>query len=266
MSKREIRWCTCENFDKDEWKREADFYALHFVPRRWKPEYTTLEAGKEERFLYLVGKCNICGGYMRSGVGIAMDDRFLASVYREMQRFRPYDRRDRENDLYFGCVPQRAKWYQNQDLLISEDCDEQFLQLFQTKDRPAVRDWLSRRPEREPDSLDIKRQRDRKSTLLQKILCKAREDGCLQEAEKIMDCTYENDDDFKRLEPDTYLTDYKFVVSPSLVFTPHEGIRLILKLQGRFDSSKDREHVLAVFMTRKRTWRHAELWVPWAAH
>ena len=146
MREKEIKWCGCKGHNAKDWTVVADFYAKHFVPKKWVFEYRTIHSHEDNRVLYLFGCCDRCGGTMRSGTSVptnAKDDELLAYVYHEMVRYRPYDYYDSHTGIYHGCVNIRAKWYQRQDGLTTEVFDKQFLRLFQKEDRATVTDWLT---------------------------------------------------------------------------------------------------------------------------
>ena len=146
-NREQIKWCACEGHNAADWTAVADFYAKHFIPEKWMFEYRMLACHEDDRILYIVGMCNHCGGFMRSGISVPTNikgDELLAYVYREMTSYRPYDCHDADTDIYRGCVSQRAKWYQRQDDLTLEERNQQFQRLFSPVDQPTVVGWLAR--------------------------------------------------------------------------------------------------------------------------
>lgn len=247
MDNRGISWCACKGHNAKDWKSVSYFYAQHFIPHGWALEYHTLNF-EEGRTLYQIGTCDHCGGFMRSGTGLAINisgDRFLADVYREMEHYRPHDGHDQESGTYCGRITRRSQWYQRQDDLTLEERNKQFLHLFRTEDRETVMDWLTRN---HAEELYISPRRDRKSTLLQRILEAARADGAISKAEAILDYILPSAGEPVHPDEDFYLTDYRFDIIPRLMFGC-EGIYLHLYLDGSFDSSKNRQTSIGMFKT-----------------
>lgn len=193
MREKQINWCSCKDHNASDWTVVADFYARHFIPNAWVLECCTIDCHEDGRILYITGKCDHCGGFMRSGTSVPSNikgDELLAYVYREMEHFRPYDGHNRGRGTYHGCIDQRCRWYQQQDDLTLEARNEQFLRLFRAEEQATVKKWLARNHGAEPYT---KPRRDRKSTLLQRILEAARADGAIAEAEAILDYILPND-------------------------------------------------------------------------
>jgi len=212
-------------------------------------EHSTITCHEEGRILYITGKCDRCGGFMRSGTSVPMNvkgDELLAYVYREMKCFRPYDGHDQEKGIYCGYISQRCRWYQQQDDLTLEARNEQFLRLFRAEDQAAVKDWLIRNHNEEAYT---KPRRDRKSTLLQRILDAARADGAIAEAESILYYILPNDKEPECPDRNSYLTDYRFDLVSRLSFGSCEGIYLDLCLEGSFDSSDKKKATIGTFKT-----------------
>lgn len=247
MSEKQINWCTCDGHDHEDWRVRSELYTRRFVPTAWVFEHSTITCHEEGRVLYITGKCDRCGGFMRSGTSVPINvkgDELLAYVYRGMKHFRPYDGHDQEKGIYCGCISQRCRWYQQQDDLTLEARNEQFLRLFRAEDQAAVKDWLTRNHNAEPHT---KPRRDRKSTLLQRILEAARADGAIAEA--ILDYILPNDREPECPDRDSYLTDYRFDLIPSLNFGSCEGIYLSLYLEGSFDGSDKKKAAIGTFKT-----------------
>lgn len=248
MNGEHINWCSCKEHDHKDWRVRAELYTQRFVPMAWVFEYRTIACHEDDRILYMIGRCDRCGGFMRSGTSIPTNvkgDELLAYVYREMTHYRPYDGHDQESGAYCGCVSQRCRWYQQQDDLTLEARNEQFLRLFRAEDQAAVTDWLTRNHGSEPYNKPC---RDRKSTLLQRILEAARADGAIAEAEAILDYILPNDNEPARPDEDSYLTDYRFDLVPHLSFGC-EGIYLTLYLDGSFDASDKRRTTIGTVKT-----------------
>ena len=249
MSEKQINWCTCDGHDHEDWCVRSELYARCFVPTAWAFEHRTSACHEAGRVLYLTGKCDHCGGFMRSGTSVPMNvkgNELLAYVYREMEHFRPYDGHDQEKGTYCGYISQRCRWYQQQDDLTLEARNKQFLRLFRKEDRAAVKDWLTRNHNAEAYT---KPRRDRKSTLLKRILEAARADGAIAEAEAILDYILPNENEPECPDRDSYLTDYRFDLIPSLNFGSCEGIYLSLCLEGSFDGSDKKTAAIGTFKT-----------------
>lgn len=249
MSEKQINWCTCDGHDHENLCVRSELYTRRFVPMAWVFEHRTIACHEEGRALYITGKCDRCGGYMRFGTFVPMNvkgDELLAYVYREMEHFRPYDGHDQETGTYCGSICQRCRWYQQQDDLTLEARNEQFLRLFREENQAAVKDWLARNHNEEPYT---KPRRDRKSTLLQRILEAARADGAIADAEAILDYILPNDKEPECSDRDIYLTDYRFDLIPSLSLGTCEGIYLTLCLEGSFDDSNKKKTAIGTFKT-----------------
>ena len=249
MSEKQINWCTCDGHDHEDWCVRSELYARCFVPTAWAFEHRTIACHEAGRVLYLTGKCDHCGGFMRSGTSVPSNiqgDELLAYVYREMEHFRPYDGHDQKKGTYHGCISQRCRWYQQQDDLTLEARNEQFLSLFRAEDQAAVKEWLARNHDTEPYT---RPRRGRRSTLLQRILEAARADGVIAEAEAILDYILPNDNEPALPDKDSYLTDYRFDLIPRLSFGGCEGIYLSLCLEGSFDGSDKQKATIGTFKT-----------------
>ena len=60
-------------------------------PTAWVLEYRTIACHEDGRILYITGKCDRCGGFMRSGTSVPANlngDELLAYIYRKLERFR----------------------------------------------------------------------------------------------------------------------------------------------------------------------------------
>ena len=250
VKEKQVNWCTCNGHDHEDWRIRSEFYARHFVPAAWAFEYRTTVCHGDEHILYITGKCDRCGGFMRSGTSVPSNitgDELLAYVYREMEHYRPYDNHNQENGTYCGCIRQRCRWYQQQDDLTLETRNEQFLHLFRAEDQTVVKDWLARKHSTEPYT---EPRRDRRSTLLQRILEETRADGAITEAEAILDYIFPNDNKPIRPDGDSYLTNYRFDLIPHTCFNG-KGITLSLCLEGYFDSSSTRIATIGTFKTHR---------------
>ncbi len=237
MKKSDVNWCTCKDYHN--WDVLAEYYFLHFVPNSWVFKYRTLTEHEEGRVLYITGVCNRCGGFMRSGTSVPANicgDELLRHVYQKMLQYRPYDDYDQIGRHYDGAVPERSKWYEDQDDMTRKECGEQFLSLFKPEHLPAAADWLKRK---QPHKNRMGPRRDRKSVLFQNILAATRAACFESELEILRDC----------LAPDgcrpvtggenTYVTDYRFTVVPILSIEG-QGVCLKLYLEGSYDSSDEK--------------------------
>lgn len=109
----EERWCACSGHRSKDFSKLTDYYCRHFIPGGWQLQYSTLAGPEPERLLYLVGKCDQCGGFMRSGVSIACNwtgDRLLLDICKAMLQHRPFDGRDKTG-IYRGGCARRSEWY-----------------------------------------------------------------------------------------------------------------------------------------------------------
>ena len=247
MSEDQKNWCTCQKHNSKNWQTIAGHYCRHFVPSTWSLEYHSLECHEDGRALYIIGACDICGGFMRSGTNIpayVQGGQLLAYIYRKMTHFRPYDGYDKKEGYYNGAVPKRAKWYQEQDELPEIEADQQFVGLFH--ENHQVWEWLDHNRPRPPYT---KPSRDRKSTLFQKMLEMARADGGMAEMDAILDYVHSAECTSVKGRTDTCLTDYRFDIVPQLIFGTNEGIYLTLFLEGTFDSSGSRRTLLGTLKT-----------------
>lgn len=237
-----VNWCVCKGHDDKDWTVRSKYYARHFIPSGWMLEYGTALEYEDGRILYMTGSCDCCGGFMRSGVGLALNisgDRFYVNVYWEMNHYRPYEGYDSKKGVYHGYIGQRGEWYQQQDDLTPEERNRQFLNLFRAEDRADAEDWLTRNA---VDSQQNIPRRDRKRTLFQRILEAARADGSITEAKTILQCSESPIDPSEN----SYLTDYRFNVVPTLVFC-REAIFLELYLEGSFDASGETRAIIGAF-------------------
>ena len=249
MEEKQINWCICDGHSHEDWRISSELYAQVFIPAAWMFEYRTIACHEDDRILYITGKCSRCGGFMRSGTAVPTNvkgDDLLAYVYREMEHYRPYDSHNQETGTYSGCISRRCRWYQRQDDLTLEARNKQFLRLFRAEDQAAVKEWLARNHGTEPYA---RPRRDRKSTLLQRILEEARASGAITEAEAILDYILPSDKEPDPPDRDSYLTDYRFDLVPCLSFGGCEGIFLSLYLEGSFDGSDKEKVTIGTFKT-----------------
>ena len=180
-------WCRCEK-KEDTFAQRSDLYVEAFLPDGWWLQYGRLDQPESDRFLYLMGWCIRCRGRMRSGVSIPGEltgDDLLEYIYNQMRRYRPFSAGSRETGSYAtGYFSGRTAWYQRQDDLPLADYNQQFLSLFHWENQKAVWDWLDEHHREEPYT---RPRRDRKSTLLEAILERARADGSISGIEPILD-------------------------------------------------------------------------------
>lgn len=94
-----------------------------------------------------------------------------------------------------------------------------------------------------------KPERDRKSTLFWAILNRARAEGSLSDIEPILNYYLPNREEPAAPEQDTYLTNYRFDIVPSMTFGSNEGIFVNLVLNGEFDASGKTMTSIGVFKT-----------------
>lgn len=141
------KWCGCKGHDTRDFVKVTDFYSLHFIPSRWELDYDSLDTdGNTERTLWIVGRCSVCGGYMRTGTSVPINisgDYLIAYICDYMRRlYRPFDYKRPDGD-YHGAVSERSKWYRQQDKMEPGQFDCQFLELFHEKDRATAQRWLA---------------------------------------------------------------------------------------------------------------------------
>ena len=242
-------WCRCEK-KEDTFAQRSDLYVEAFLPDGWWLQYGRLDQPGSDRFLYLMGWCIRCRGRMRSGVSIPGEltgDDLLEYIYNQMRRYRPFSAGNQETGRYAtGYFSGRTAWYREQDDLPLMDYNKQFLSLFHWEDQKAVWDWLDEHHREEPYT---RPRRDRKSTLLEAILERARADGSISGIEPILDYYLPNPSEPNSPDRDTYLTDYEFDIVPAIMFGSSEGIYVDVYLEGKFDGSDCRKTSLATFKT-----------------
>jgi hypothetical protein len=139
-------WCGCKGHNTRDFVRTTDFYCKHFIPSGWALDYGSLDTTEDkERTLWIVGRCSVCGGFMRTGTSIPINisgDRLIDYVAEAMRRhYRPFDYKRPDGD-YHGAVSERARWYKRQDTMPPEQFARQFHDLFHEKDHVAVQEWL----------------------------------------------------------------------------------------------------------------------------
>lgn len=184
----------------------------YFTPDRWV---------YRDSHLILEGNCYLCKRPLSSSVP-APDNHTL---YRCLRLYRPY---------YKRC----EKWYKDQDDLTLEQRNALFISLFPHDQQEAARQWVYTHHGAEPYT---KPHRDRKSTLFKAIIDSAGLD--LDSINQILDYTLAND------RNDSFLTDYRFDISPRISFGGSEGIYVDLCLEGSYDDSDSTLSHLGTFKT-----------------
>lgn len=240
-------WCSCEK-NCHTFPELTNHYSSFFLPDHWLLKYDTLYRA-QERTLFLAGRCQKCHRSARAGVSIPSDlvgPALLEHIYKEMLRYRPFDGKNEDTGTYRGAVSERSRWYIRQDDLGREDRDEQFVALFHAGDQPFVRRWLAKRDTTEEY---VKPRRDRKSTLLQAILGRARADGSMEQIDGILDYILPNSNEPEWPESDSQLTDYHFNIVPQLEYGGSEGIFVTLRLEGSFDDTDRTSLTVGLFKT-----------------
>ena len=240
-------WCSCEK-ELHTFPALTNHYSTTFLPDHWLLQYSTLYR-PENRILFLAGRCQKCGRRARSGVSIPSSlsgPALLDAVYKEMLRYRPFDGKRDETCTYRGAVTERSRWYMRQDDLSREERDEQFVSLLHADDQRFVRKWIATRDTTEHYLHPC---RDRKSTLLEAILNRARQTGQLEQIEAILDYILPNSSEPEWPENDSQLTDYHFNIVPRLEYGGSEGIFVTLRLEGSFDRTDRTSTTIGLFKT-----------------
>lgn len=186
---------------------------------------------------------------MRSGVSIPEEltgAALLEYIYTQMRQYRPYAVGCQETGKYDSYYPERARWYQKQDDLNLVQFNEQFINIFRAEDQPAVWNWLASHHGQQEYT---RPQRDRKSKLFRTMLERARASGSIAHIEPILDYYLPNHEEPASHYRDTYLTDYRFDISPQVTFGSSEGIYMDVYLVGRFDDSGVKQTSIGVFKT-----------------
>lgn len=244
----EHQTCTCAATQRGDYREMSSHYCNNFIPTGWKLAYESLHQKDPKRILYVTGWCLHCGGQdLQSGTSIPEEltgDALLEHIYRQMEHYRPFDRRF-DDGAYHSRLPVRARWYMEQDDLKQDEKNAQFLLLFHEKDWSAVEDWLRRSHNEEPYTAP---RRDRKSTLLYAVLDRARASGDLREIESILDYYLPSKKEPLSSEEDTYLTNYAFSAIADISFGC-EGIFVNLSLAGDFDDSSKNQCSIGTFKT-----------------
>ena len=241
-------WCRCEKPEDTFWER-ANLYSKYFVPDGWDLQYKVLKPPDTKRVLYLTGWCMQCRGKMRSGVSIPNEltgASLLEYIYTQMRQYRPYSGGFQETGEYDRHYPERSRWYRKQDNMNFVRFNEQFIGLFHKEDQPAVRNWVTAQHGEEEYTNP---KRDRKSTLFQAMLDRARADGSVSAIEPIWDYYLPNREEPDSHDQDTSLTDYRFDISPQISFGSSEGIYVDVYLDGKFDDSGVKRTSIGVFKT-----------------
>lgn len=241
-------WCRCEK-PEDTYAERTNLYSKYFIPDGWALRYEVLTQPGTERVLYLTGQCMQCRGKMRSGVSIPEEltgAALLEYIYTQMRQYRPYAVGCQETGKYDSYCPERARWYQKQDDLNLVQFNEQFINIFRAEDQPAVWNWLASHHGQQEYT---RPQRDRKSKLFRTMLERARASGSIAHIEPILDYYLPNHEEPASHYRDTYLTDYRFDISPQVTFGSSEGIYMDVYLVGRFDDSGVKQTSIGVFKT-----------------
>ena len=245
----QVKKCTCSAFNSPEEYMRSEHHWRHFVPTGWALQYETLNNVNETRTLVLLGKCDRCNGAMKEETHVCWlnGSELLAELYRLMERSGSYGNGRSKTGAYSsGGNVFLARWYQAQDDLPVEEKNHQFLELFHDCDKPVVSQWIAENKSKEPYTAP---RRDRKSTLLNAILQRARADGSMDTIDPILDYILPNDGEPLFTEEDTYLTNYEFDIVPRIAFGGSEGIYLDLYLEGSFDSSGKERARIGTFKT-----------------
>jgi hypothetical protein len=232
----ETNWCQCKGHQSRDFSDLTDFYSLHFIPDGWTLEYTTLNDAREELVLYLVGSCDRCGGFMRSGVSIACcrtTEALFSKVYQTMRHRRPYDTKEQSGTYHGGCV-QRAQWYWEQDHLTAPKRAAQFVSLFHKEDQDAAKRWV----EKYFSTMTVRR--DTASEMFLGIVGLVQNEGLWPGQSTFITYTPNT----SLLDPTAELTDYRFTLWPELNFSANGEVYIDCVLYGTFDTSgRNRLHI-----------------------
>ncbi len=129
------KWCNCKNHNSKDFPKVTNLYCNQFIPTGWKLSYKTLDDFEEGRYLYIIGICSVCGGKMKTGTSFPYnrDKTALAEcIWQEFSRYRPFGNQ----------LPEREKWYNEQDNLSSNQKVDEFISLFKKQDRKTISYWI----------------------------------------------------------------------------------------------------------------------------
>lgn len=220
-------WCECKGHRSQDFTKLTDYYCRYFIPEGWRLEYTTLAEPEKGRVLYITGRCDVCGGFMRTGTDIFRytGDRLLADVCHAMLNYRPYVGRD-ASGLYLGSVPQRSEWYWYQDQMTREQRIEQFVLLFRESDSLIVRQWAQ---EHMPAPTV---HRETSTEFFNAVVEQVQASGLWPGQSAFITC----EPSCSTWPPDAILTDSQFDFHPILELSD-DGLRIDCCLRGKFDAS-----------------------------
>lgn len=241
MREMEENWCECEGHLSEDFSKLTDYYCRYFVPTGWRLEYTTLSEPEPGRMLYLIGKCEQCGGFMRCGVSVAGNfthERLLADICQTMLHHRPHDGQDRSG-LYHGGCSRRSEWYWEQDQLTRAERVEQFTALFLEKDRQAARRWAEENMPAPPP------RRETTTEFFNAVVEQVRSNGFWPEQSAFITCEPAR----PLWPPDTALCHPRFTFRPILTIEGSAGLRIDCYLDGIFDHSGSGKLVIGTIKT-----------------
>ena len=233
----EERWCACSGHRSKDFSKLTDYYCRHFIPDGWQLQYSTLTGPEPERLLYLIGKCDQCGGFMRSGVSIACNwtgERLLLDICRTMLQHRPYDGRDKTG-IYRGGCARRSEWYWKQDQLPRAERIEQFVSLFRESDQSSARLWAEKHMPAPPV------RRETAAEFFNAVVELVQSNGFWPEQSAFITC--------EPARPDAALCHPMFDFRPVLTAEHGGGLRIDCYLNGIFDHAGNSKRLAGTIQT-----------------
>lgn len=231
-------WCECKGHRSRDFGKLTDFYSRYFIPTGWELQYATLAVPEPDRILYITGKCSQCGGFMRTGIGVASSythDDLLRDICHSMLHHRPYASRDIYG-LYRGGVPEQLEWYWRQDQLTKAERVEQFVALFQQKDQLAARRWAK---ENMPASVP----RETSTEFFNAVVRLVQTNGFWPNQSAFITCEPAS------WPPDVVLCHPRFSVRPVLDVGPNGELRIDCYLDGIFDRAGNNRLLIGIIKT-----------------
>lgn len=136
MAGKAAEWCKCKEHQTNDFVLITNLYCNTFKPVKFALEYGTLDEFEEDRTLYIIGKCDVCGGMQRTGEGLPYNrkgDELIAGIWEKMKYYRP-----------FPGSKLREDWFNRFDMKPRAEKEKIFLALFKPQDRAKVAEVLPR--------------------------------------------------------------------------------------------------------------------------